>query len=112
MDISRVNDAYNEVVRVRKILKEAKLEFEKNHENYEEKSNALEDKFLEELDCDCYDEFRRKFGQYEEGFHLESVNNSGILRFADKYLIEELSDLDEDCLYIIRMVDLKVDKAW
>ena len=112
MDISRVNDAYNEVMRVRKILKEAELEFEKNHKNYEEKIYALQDKFLEELDCNCYDEFRRKFSQYEDGFHIKSGFVLGVLPSADRYLIKKLSDLDDDCFNIIRMVDLKGDKAW
>lgn len=113
MDISRVNVAYNEAVCVREILKEAKLEFEKNHENYEEKINALQDKFLEELDCNCYDEFEDKFYNSGYKYHDDSRREVlDLLYLIDGDLINKISDLDDDCFNIIRMVDLKKDKAW
>ena len=113
MDISRVNDAYNEVMRVRKILKEAELEFEKNHKNYEEKIYALQDKFLEELDCNCYDEFKDKFHNFGYNYHHDSRGEVlDLLYLIDRDLINKISDLDDDCFNIIRMVDLKGDKAW
>ena len=113
MDISRVDDAYYVAARVRKILKEAKLEFEKNHDNYEEKINALEDKFLEELDCNNLYEFGKKFEDHEFDFHRDSNKEVlDILELIDSDLIEKISNLDYDCFNIIRMTDLKGDKAW